>query len=575
MKIKTVVRWLFVYLPVRFTVPFVGLLAWYFFYIWPWLIDLFFPDEDRNSLTDMVRKWFVEHVVPDWIHIVNLDSAATAAAVLLLLAAGILVIYNIASVWYQVVRRWSRERLLVGTLLLNIFIYAYPWLLAPKDWSMSEGQWRSWMPFFLNADWSEGFPRYGILWFLPALNMIGTLAHELYSRTRTSVKVGGRFGRQSGALPPVDNMSFETLLKDGDLRIGLILSGGGAKGVYQAGAMKAIHEFLKRYDSLGKVKMIAGTSIGSWNSMFWLADLVGADPGKTSVHEQWWQTTNVARIIAFNQYLPFLQNYMLNNRPWRENFEEIFSNSALKSTLQDRDAIHFYLTRSNVAQGRLEFTTNWGPEQRERALQSEDVQVDSFTEAQQIEDVREAVFASMDLPPLFQYQRIGYEYFEDGGVIDNLPLRFGTLVEKCDLLFVLALNASFQETPSQHSIIRRLTRVNDVRQGVLERNSMRLVYLYNHINMLTQKGKSPAAKSGKIVRVFAICPQQPLLVNTGEFWKSAEFGQAFDTMYQATRVELSRFNFAAIPAVATDRPEDWLRMALVSAAGEITYNYRF
>ena len=30
-------------------------------------------------------------------------------------------------------------------------------------------------------------------------------------------------------------------------RIGIILSGGGAKGAYQAGAMKAIYEFLERY----------------------------------------------------------------------------------------------------------------------------------------------------------------------------------------------------------------------------------------------------------------------------------------------------------------------------------------
>ena len=46
-------------------------------------------------------------------------------------------------------------------------------------------------------------------------------------------------------------------------------------------------------------------------------------------------------------------------------------------------------------------------------------------------------------------------------------------------------------------------------------------------------------------------------------------------MYEATRVELSRFNFMAVPAVATEDRRDWLRMALVSPAGEITYNYRF
>jgi hypothetical protein len=56
--------------------------------------------------------------------------------------------------------------------------------------------------------------------------------------------------------------------------IGIILAGGGAKGAYQAGAMKAIYEFLEEQKSHHKVKMIAGTSIGSWNALFWLAHLV-------------------------------------------------------------------------------------------------------------------------------------------------------------------------------------------------------------------------------------------------------------------------------------------------------------
>jgi len=46
-------------------------------------------------------------------------------------------------------------------------------------------------------------------------------------------------------------------------------------------------------------------------------------------------------------------------------------------------------------------------------------------------------------------------------------------------------------------------------------------------------------------------------------------------MYDATRVELSKFNFMDLPAVTTKDHHDWLRMALVSQAGDITYNYRF
>ena len=573
MKLRTVGQWLFVYLPVRFTVPFLALLAWYLFYLWPWLLDLFFPGDPHGDIRDTIRTTIINQFLPkQLIDELNLGPAVDAAGVLLLLVAGVLVVYNIAALIYRVDRRWPREKFLVATLLLNIFIYSYPWIFAPKDWSELRifG-----MPFYLREPWIDGFSRYGVLWLMPGMVMLGTLVNELSFRRGKAKEPPAIASMRGGELSPVENRSFEKLVKSDDLRIGLILSGGGAKGVYQAGAMKAIHEFLESYGALGKVKMIAGTSIGSWNSTFWLADLVGAAPGKMSVHEQWWQTANVARLIEFDKYIPFMQNSMLRNRPWRENFDEVFGKSALTSALQNKDAIHFYLTRSNVAQGRLEFSTNWDPKARERALRSDDIEIDSFIEARTIEAVREAVFASMDLPPLFPYQQIGYEFFEDGGVIDNLPIRFGTLVEDCDLLFVLAMNASFEEVPSQHSLIQRLARVTDVRQGVLERNSMRLVYLYNHINHMRGESHDAAVKTDKLVKVFAICPEQPLAVGTSEFWKTDLFGAAFNVMYQATRVELSRFNFEALPTVKSDDHADWLRMALVSPAGEITYNYRF
>ena len=571
MKMKAVLQWLFVYLPVRFSLPFLGLLTWFLFYIWPWLLDLAFPsDGGKEDIRHMVRSWLVQHLVPGWIETLNLTPAAKAAAVLALLLAGILVVYNVAALWYQLIRCWSRQSLLIGTLVLNLFIYSYPWLFAPKDWAI-----RSFflLPFYVRRPWTEGFAAYGVLWLLPAVMMIASLSFELIDRRREKLKPSAR----GGETPAIENKSFEQLLKSRDLRIGLILSGGGAKGVYQAGAMKAIHEFLKAYGCLKNVKMIAGTSIGSWNSMFWLADVVASPSGKPSVQEEWWRTTNVERIIEFDAYIPFLNNSILRPKPWRENFNALFAKSSgLQSVLEDRESIHFYLTRSNVAQGRLEFSTNWGKEQRARALQSEDIQIDSFKEPQNIDEIRDAVFASMDLPPLFPYQEMDGEYFEDGGVIDNLPIRFGTFVEQCDLLFVLALNSSFETVPGQRSILKRLARVMDVRQGVLERNSMRMAYLYNNINKLRDGNQNAASKSQKVVRIFAICPNQPLAVNTAEFWKTDQFPSAFRTMYEATRVELSKFDFMVEPAAqSADRRSDWLRMALVSQAGEITYNDRF
>jgi NTE family protein len=47
-----------------------------------------------------------------------------------------------------------------------------------------------------------------------------------------------------------------------ELRIGLVLSGGGAKGAYQVGVVNALHELGAQVDA------IAGASIGALNGAF-------------------------------------------------------------------------------------------------------------------------------------------------------------------------------------------------------------------------------------------------------------------------------------------------------------------
>jgi predicted acylesterase/phospholipase RssA len=189
-----------------------------------------------------------------------------------------------------------------------------------------------------------------------------------------------------------------------------------------------------------------------------------------------------------------------------------------------------------------------------------------------LKNILTGVFCSMDIPPLFPYMEINKdEFHEDGGVIDNLPIRFGTEVEECDLLFILPLNASFEKKVDQRSLIRRLTRVTEIRQGVLERGSFKLIYLYNELASLRQRvkdleallpGVEPPPVEGlpearalseqkvaeralerkhKVVDVFSICPAPELSISTTEFWKTKEAGAAFRFMYEVTRNELKQF----------------------------------
>jgi len=135
----------------------------------------------------------------------------------------------------------------------------------------------------------------------------------------------------------------------------------------------------------------------------------------------------------------------------------------------------------------------------------------------------------------------------DGGVIDNLPMIFGTAIEECDLLFVLPLNASFSATVNHRSILARLSRVMESRQGVIERNAFKLAYLYNDLHRLEQK---------KAVRIFAIAPAGDLGVGTMDFHKPRDAAAAYRLMYEQTGRVLEK----DMPGLE----RNWIRLVTVS-----------
>ena len=315
-----------------------------------------------------------------------------------------------------------------------------------------------------------------------------------------------------------------------ELRIGIVLSGGGAKGVYQAGALRAVWEFLREQDVLNCVRVIAGTSIGSWNAVFWLADRVG-----NGELREWWRSVRTSTIIAPSYYLPLWSNYFARADPWRADFNTHFANSRFDVYP------YFYLTRTNVTSATLEMTSNRTRRSSAGRFDYRDLNNADRSASTELppDALKEAVFASMDLPPLFQRIRYGDDVFEDGGIIDNLPIRYATWYEGCNLLFVLPLNSTFKQNPSGHGLLSRLARVMDIRQGALEHSALRQISLYNEIIA------AGAAQSHRHVNVhsrnvttFCICPDQPLTVDTTSFWRlGAHGGECEEMMYEATKAE--------------------------------------
>jgi NTE family protein len=368
-------------------------------------------------------------------------------------------------------------------------------------------------------------------------------------------------------------------------KIGIVLAGGGAKGAYQAGAMKAIYSFLEQHDALHKVSVVSGTSIGSWNALFWLAGLIkpaGTANGR-SAHESWWRAISAKSLTAPSWYVPLLRNCFLSALPWERSFDRIFDNLAVAAQLAG-SPVHFYFTRSNVRSGELECATNNPAPPRIPRVAYE--VIDPKGEPQHfMQAVKAAVFASMDLPPLFPYAVRDGKQFEDGGVIDNLPITFPA-IEGCDLVFILPLNASFAAVPNERSILARFLRVMDVRQGALERGGFKLLYLYNELAALRSQVPAPVAapaaaaasfeplafalrRRNAVINVFAVCPLNSFVeetINTVELWKNVEAGIAFDVMQAATQQLLPGFSF--------DHQEG-IKVALVSRQGHVTWDADF
>ena len=367
-------------------------------------------------------------------------------------------------------------------------------------------------------------------------------------------------------------------------RIGIILAGGGAKGAYQAGALKAIHEFLRDYNALHKVKMIAGTSIGAWNAMFWIGDMVDSEDRRQPGLESWWKNLNYRKLVEFPWlYIPFWSGSLLRSTPWRDSFERLFRRK-LDRSFGDTTPTHFYLTRTDVDEAVLKYATNWtGIGDRLDKLgkdKDDDYRFFEVIEAGTDAPARtaEAIFASMNLPPVFPYAKIDDARCEDGGVVENLPFRFGAPIEDCDLLFVLPLNTTFQQHDvPRRTLIKSVQRVADIRRGVLEANALKTADTINRFaqrmerlefGMTTMAASSPPdgvaaeALGGvreeiaefhseyKLLYIFTVCPSGKLELGTFDFWKRRAVQDAFDLMYLQTKRELQNRLFEDV------EPED-------------------
>jgi len=245
-------------------------------------------------------------------------------------------------------------------------------------------------------------------------------------------------------------------------RIAMVLQGGGALGAYQAGVYQAMHEACMEPD------WVSGVSIGGINA----AIIAGNLPEKRLERlEQFWTMITQRKIWPFTpdgdvfrraRNATSAMMTMLAGQPgffdprpvnpWlamtgSEHATSFYRADALRQTLLEvvdfevlnHGPVHFACGAVNVRSGNFIFFDN------------------------QVEDIDpEHIMASGALPPALPMVKIGTDYFWDGGIVSNTPLRH--LLEREDPLNTLVFQVDLFSArgPLPRDMMEVIARYKDI-----------------------------------------------------------------------------------------------------------------
>ncbi|MGI9232891.1 MAG: patatin-like phospholipase family protein [Woeseiaceae bacterium] len=243
-----------------------------------------------------------------------------------------------------------------------------------------------------------------------------TLYNTLYSYSR------------EGALEtdPIDTMSQS----DNRIRTGLVMPGGGARGAFQVGVLKAVAELLPRGSS-NPFPVISGTSAGAVNSVVLASRAQNLRSAVAELEQVWghfrchhvYKTDNLTMLksslhwlvsIVLGGWLVGAPKSLLDNAPLRSllnrnvHFPRI--EDAIKAGHLDAVAVTaagYGSARSTSFFEAFEAQSGW--ERTRRLGLRRDLNLDH-------------VMASIAVPMVFPPVRIGNEYFGDGAMRQATPL---------------------------------------------------------------------------------------------------------------------------------------------------------
>lgn len=221
-------------------------------------------------------------------------------------------------------------------------------------------------------------------------------------------------------------------------KVGIVLSGGGARGAYEAGVVAGIIEALgRRAEDKTPFHVISGTSVGAINGAFLAAN---AHRGDVNIHEMlriWrtlelsnhlridlqglvgWHRTDWKRLLGMHEAMPLTDRYgrsLLNPRGLEVAVQGGIDWAQLHKNVDDGVVHALVVAALHIGTGvttmfaELSPTASFNPTKAPRRV----------AKLERIE--LEHVLASAAIPFVFPSRRVGESYFVDGGLRFNTPI---------------------------------------------------------------------------------------------------------------------------------------------------------
>jgi len=235
-----------------------------------------------------------------------------------------------------------------------------------------------------------------------------------------------------------------------DLRLGLVLSGGGAKGAYQLGVWKAMEEF----DLSRMVRAVSGSSVGSLNGfMFCYSDYESAE-------YMWMHQVGKDKFFRSKAELPLDSEYFRPNNTfmgWMPLFApmsdaSIGVASSLMGTLYRRNKSLGLFSNQGIdelitlASSYITYDRQSNPSLYVCAYEFMEQRAKYFR-VNAIDDLfhcKNALLASSAIPLVFPPVKLEGMHYYDGGCVDNIPVR---PLQDYDLDLIIVVNIEGTATP--------------------------------------------------------------------------------------------------------------------------------